>query len=126
MQLDLGYDGRAVWEHAGDRLLGLIEDVIELRGVKQVAYDLDLRASDVVNAVKRRDRHYFRIEQLPYFIMHAPSDALVAFLAELRGLEVQKVKPLEPIEELERLRVAGRETLGEAWSLVEAKVRGKR
>lgn len=125
-QLALRYDGQAQAEVDWTRLRDLLREVVDFVGVKQVAFDLDIAPSSLVQALNGHDRHHVRLAWLPYLVRKAPNAAVLEFLAELRGLEVQPAKPLTPEEELAALKEALDESLGpELRTAVLAKARKK-
>lgn len=108
-QLALGLAHDGAW-HEFRRLLRAVVDFV---GVKQVAYDLDVAPSILLNALEERDRHHVRADWLPYLVRKAPNDDLVTFLASLRGLDVVPRRELTDAEKLERLDGVLKRHLGE-------------
>lgn len=111
-QLALPYDGRRAVDADWDVLRELLREAVDFIGVKQVAYDLDVAPSSLVQALSGADRHHIRAEWIPYLIRRAPNDRIVEHLADLRKLEVQPAKPATPEEELASLRRALVDSLG--------------
>lgn len=112
MQLAIDYGVGAGNDEAGRHLLKLLRAVVDVVGVKQVAFDLDTSPSGLLHALEGKDRH-LPAKWIPYLIRKAPSDEIVEFLAGLRGLEVQPRVELTAEQRLERLEEAMSETLGE-------------
>lgn len=103
----------SVMDRAWEELLAAMREVVDLRSLKQVAFDLDVSGSALNHALCERERHNVLARWLPYFVIHAPNDKLVEILARLRGLEVKEREELTPEEELRRLKSAMRAKLGD-------------
>ncbi len=83
-------------------------------GLKQVAFDLDVSKSQLLNAFDERNNAHVHAEWIDYLVTKAPrelGDEYVASLAALRGLEVIPAKPRTPTEELQDLKDALAESL---------------
>lgn len=111
-QLLLDWDGRGVLERARDQLLDDLRQVVDVVGLKQVAFDLDQKRSKLSNALAGRDGYYMRMRDLPYFVARSPGHQIVEHLAELRGLRVEMAPPPSPEEELRALRQVLSDELG--------------
>jgi len=77
-----------------------LQGEIDKRGLKEVAFELDAKASDISHALAMRDRHYFRAEWMVWLMLH--SDDLAKLAASMRGLEVQRPRPLTAEEKVKR------------------------
>ena len=110
-QLELRPDYPTIWQ----QIRRLLRSIIDARGVKVVAGELDVAPSQLLNSLDERDRHHVRASWLPWLIVNAPreqGDALLELLAGLRGLEVIAARPTTPAEELADLKDAISESLG--------------
>jgi hypothetical protein len=104
-QLPLRYDPRFSCNEAWEGLLERVRSVVRHIGLKQVAYDLDVQPSVLAHALAERERHYLRMEWLPYFVTNDPGIELVEHIAAWRGLYVE---PKHEITDEEwRARVEG-------------------
>lgn len=109
-QLELRLDWSAIWQEYRQ----LIRRVIDVLGVKQCAFDLDVAPSQLMNAVEERERN-LPMKWLPYLLVNAPSelgDEFIGKLAALRGMEVSEARAPSPEEELSALKAALAEELG--------------
>ena len=91
-----------------------MRQVVDALGVKQVAFDLDVAPSHLVNALEERDRNV-PLKWLPYILVNAPAhlgDEILIRLARLRGRDVVEAAPPDPAAELEMLKAALGEELG--------------
>lgn len=77
-----------------------LQTEIDKHGLKEVAYQLDAKPSDISNGLADRDRHYFRAEWLVWLMSR--SDDLAKLAARMRGLETSKPKPLTAEEKVRR------------------------
>lgn len=107
-QLELTPDYAAL----GATLRRLLREVVDSIGPKEVAYDLDIAPSSLQHALEGRERHYVRIDWLPYLVRRAKTDEAVEFLAALRGLDVVERPTQTPEQELRALREAVKDSLG--------------
>lgn len=122
-QLALRPDWGSVWSE----FRRLLRDIVDYAGVKQVAFDLDVAPSQLVNALEERDRHHFRAAWIPYVLSQAPDDRAVEFLAALRGLECVPERKQSPAEELADLKGALADCLGpELRQAVLLKAKGRK
>ena len=73
---------------------------IDKHGLKEVAFQLDAKPSDISHALACRDRHYFRGEWMVWLMLR--SDDLAKLAASMRGLQTERAKPLTDSEKLKR------------------------
>lgn len=111
-QLYLRYDGsESSDEAAWGCMLQMIRDIVNFKGLKQVAFDLDISPSQLSHCLNERERHNIPWKWAPYIIKNAPDDKLVAFMALLRGRKLAPAVELTPEQKLERIM----RTLGEQF-----------
>jgi hypothetical protein len=103
-QLELGVPGASDHEAAWQMLLKLIRAEVDRRGLKEIAYDLDVAPSLLSHCLNERERHNVPAKWIAYFVMKADNDDIVAFLALLRGLKVEPRQQMKPEEEVARYR----------------------
>jgi hypothetical protein len=103
-QLPLRYDGRSHLDGVWAELVEEIRSVVAVRGLKEVAFDLDVSPSQLSHSLSERASHYLRANWIPYFVTHAPTHRIVELLAELRGLETRESAPLSADEDRNSLR----------------------
>jgi hypothetical protein len=89
----------STWES----ILDEIRRVVNVRGLKEVAFDLDLRASHLAHALAYRERKGIRAEWLPYLVAHAPDTRLAAALVAPARLGVVPVCELTVEQKLDKL-----------------------
>ncbi len=80
-----------------------VSAIVSEIGLKTVAFDLDLQPSLLAHALAGRERHFMRLDWLPYFVSKAKTPRLVAVLANLCGLELKPRTELTPTEKLTRV-----------------------
>lgn len=108
MQLALEYQddeaARAAW-HAVHMAFG---DAVDMMGLKEVAYRLDVRPSQLADAIAERDRHRIAgewIVLLLTFCPPIPRAMLVHALNDVAGFEgATPRRDLTPAEELAKLK----------------------
>lgn len=111
-QLALRYDGAGYWDSAWAELRRLLREAIDFKGLKQVAFDLDVAPSALLHAIDERERHHFRASWIPYLVANASNDDLADFFAGLRGRETIPAKPVLPEEENAAIKEALERHLG--------------
>jgi hypothetical protein len=120
-QLALEYGARWLTDQQWAALLDVARAVVGDLGLKQVAFDLDVAASSISNALAQRDRHAFRGEWLVYLTIKDPHRRIIHKLAEIGGGEFRVRPELTPAEKLERLDIALAQLGPEISSLVRRK-----
>jgi hypothetical protein len=105
-QLALEYGARWLTDEQWAELLEVADAVVKDLGLKQVAFDLDVAASSVANALAGRDRHAFHGRWLVYLVIKDPQRRVAHKLAEIGGGEFRARQELTPAEKLERLDIA--------------------
>jgi hypothetical protein len=88
-QLSLRYNPRFARAEAWDELLDAVREVVRDVGLKQAAYDLDVQPSALAHALAERDRHYLRLEWLPYLAGNDNRLKIIRCIAAWAGLEVK-------------------------------------
>jgi hypothetical protein len=111
-QLALQLNGQGLHGASWQRMLEILRDIAAHVSIKEMSFRLDVAPSLLYQALNQTERHHFRCEWIVAFISAAPDDTLVAFLAELRGLELAPAKPVTPAEELAALHTVLEESLG--------------
>ena len=111
-QLDLAFFESTDHAKAWAYMLQLARAVVDEVGLKQVAFDLDMAPSQLSHCLNERERHNLPAKAVPYLVMKAKTNDLVAFLAILRGLQVKPRVELSPQEKLDRLLAKLGEQLG--------------
>lgn len=110
-QLELRPDWRSLWEPR--RLL--LRAMVYAIGVKQVAFDLDVAPSALLNAVEERERN-FPARWEDYLLLHAPREQVDEYLRALArpvGMDiVEATPPMSAEDELAALKAALTEELG--------------
>jgi hypothetical protein len=119
-QLSFRYDDRYQRGETVGALHDEIESVVAETGLKTVAYDLDLQPSLLAHALAGRERHFMRLDWLPYFLSRASNDRMVELLAAVRGLAVRPYVALSAAERLARLEQE-LDRLGDVGELVRRK-----
>lgn len=102
------------WALLGEQLRALLAEVVNEIGVKEVCYDLDVDKSTLLHALQGRERHYARVDWLPYLITRGKlaADDVVRMLAGLRSLDVRPAERVTPEEELAAIKAAIAEECG--------------
>lgn len=103
-QIDLPLDGASGPEGAWLALLKAVRAEIDRRGLKEVAFELDMQPSQLSHCLNERERHNLPMRALPYLVMHADNDALPVLIASWRALKCEPRAPLTPEEEVARHR----------------------
>jgi hypothetical protein len=85
-------------------LLKLVVAVVDQRGLKQVAFDLDVSKSYLSHCLNEREHHNVPAKWIPYFVVHAANDDIPALIALLRDLKVEPRARMKPEEEVARYK----------------------
>ncbi len=88
------------------QVLEEIRDIVRLRSPKEVAFVLDISASELSHALAERNRCELKLRYLPYFLRARGTDTLPRLLVEHCGLSLGEPKPMSVAERLERLEAA--------------------
>ena len=88
------------------RMLEEIRDIVRLRTPKEVAFSLDMSASELSNALAERNRCELKLRYLPFLLRVRETDALPRMLVEHCELELGEPKPMTAAERLARLEQA--------------------
>ncbi len=77
-----------------------MQEEIDRLHLKEVAFSLDAKPSDINNGLAERDRHYFHGEWMCWLISRSPRLAQLA--AEQTGQQCVKAKPMSAEEKVKR------------------------
>jgi hypothetical protein len=105
-QLALEYGARWLTDEQWAELLKVADAVVKDLGLKQVAFDLDVAASSISNALASRDRHCFHGRWLVHLIVKDPQQRISHKLAEIGGGDFVPRKPLTEAERGRRIESA--------------------
>ena len=101
---ELAQEGAAVLESA--------RRVVDVVGLKQVGWDLDLPAASVAHMLRGNKGSYFRLAHAPYLLRKAPDLELANALLAPAGLHAVPIVTMTPEERLARLEQTLAEHLG--------------
>lgn len=111
-QLDLSFDGKTQEKQWWASVIEEMRRVVQLIGLKEAAFVIDVKPTNLAHALAERDRHYVRAEWILPLLMRAPDMGLARSLVGPAGLDVEEKPELSAEEKLERLELALASSLG--------------
>ena len=99
-------------EQEGKSVLEAARRVVDVVGLKQVGWDLDLQPATVAHMLRGQKGSYFRLAHAPYLLRKAPDVELANALLAPAGLHAMPVVTMTPEERLARLEQTLAEHLG--------------
>lgn len=123
VEIDFGprVKAHSLWSHA----LGVVRNIVARVGPKEAAYQADMAATMLGDALAERERKAIRAETLICLLLLADADerrAVLEPIAAALGFTIEPMKTLTPEQKLARLEKALRSKLGELGVQIIAEV----
>ena len=96
MQFELSFHEDSLLRANEQKFIALLREIVEAKGLKVVAGQLDVTPTYLNHALAGRKRHAVRAEWVPTLLAMAPNDDALEFLASLRGRETAPKRELDP------------------------------
>jgi hypothetical protein len=106
VQLALQFDARYRVEQVASAIRTLAGEEASRRGVKEIAYSLDMRPSEVCRDLHETDNREMGLRLLVFLALSEPDHSIAQVLAQACGLEARPAEKISDREYRQRMEVA--------------------